>query len=314
MLKEYFIKQGIKEAQIEEFIRKKFPLGDYSKTEIQRTPLGIKIIIYTNKPGRIIGKSGKNINEMTEAVKQRFGLDNPQLDVKMIRNPNLDPRIVAKQIASALEKGYNYKKIGNLTIKRIIDSGAIGAEIIISGKLGGGKGMTGKFQKGYLKHCGEPVRTLVDYGFEEAQTRPGKIGIKVKIMKQFQDITGQIRDSVQHRIDIAPDSVEAPDGEAVKKPVEEKPAKETRPARKAPEGKAKPKGEAKPAKKPSEKAKPAKKPSEKSKPRPRKETPKAGAGRPARKLPEGKAKPKKQGKPAGHTRRAQASRHPDGRK
>ncbi len=284
MLNEYFIKQGIKEAQIEEFIRKKFPLGDYSKTEIQRTPLGIKIIIYTNKPGRIIGKSGKNINEMTEAVKQRFGLDNPQLDVKMIKNPNLDPRIVAKQIASALEKGYNYKKIGNLTIKRIIDSGAIGAEIIISGKLGGGKGMTGKFQKGYLKHCGEPVRTLVDYGFEEAQTRPGKIGIKVKIMKQFQDITGQIRDSVQHRIDIAPESGEVPDEEAVKKP-----SKEEGPAREAPERKATPKREAKPAKG--------------AKPKPKKETPKAGARKSARKASEKKATPKKQGKPAGHTQK-----------
>lgn len=208
MIKDFFINQGIKEAQIEEFIRKKFPLGDYSKTELQRTPLGIKILIYTNKPGRIIGKGGKNINDMTEAIKERFKLDNPQLDVKVIRNPNLDPRIVAKQIASALEKGYNYKKIGNLTMKRIMDSGAIGAQIIISGKLGGGKGVTGKFQEGYLKHCGEPARTLVDYGFEEAQTRPGKIGIKVKIMKEFQDITGQVRDTVEHKIDIGAEKKE----------------------------------------------------------------------------------------------------------
>ena len=274
MLEKYFIKQGIKEAQIEEFIRKKFPLGDYSKTEIQRTPLGIKIIIYTNKPGRIIGKSGKNINEMTEAVKQRFGLDNPQLDVKMIRNPNLDPRIVAKQIASALEKGYNYKKIGNLTIKRIIDSGAIGAEIIISGKLGGGKGMTGKFQEGYLKHCGEPAKTLVDYGFEEAQTRPGKIGVKVKIMKEFQDITGQIRDKVQHRIDVVPEEPgEAPKEEkaaAEKKSKKEEPEKkEDRPSKEAPkEKKAKPKKETKPAKKaPGKKTKTRKeKPKEQGKP------------------------------------------------
>ncbi len=111
MLKNFFIKQGIKESQIEDFIRSTFPLGDYSRTELQRTPLGIKIIIYTNKPGRIIGRGRKNINEMTEAIKNRFDLENPQLDVKSIRNPDLDARIVAKQIASALEKGYNYKKI-----------------------------------------------------------------------------------------------------------------------------------------------------------------------------------------------------------
>ncbi len=192
LLKEYFVKQGIKEVEIEEFIRKHFPQGDYAGTEIKRTPLGVKILIYTHKPGRIIGRGGKTINEMTDAIKQRFGLDNPQLDVKVIRNPNLNAKIVAKQIASALERGYNFKKIGNLTIKRIMDAGAVGAEIIISGKMGGGKSMSSKFVEGYLKHCGEPAKTLVDYGFEEALVKLGKIGVKVKIMKEFQEITGEI--------------------------------------------------------------------------------------------------------------------------
>jgi small subunit ribosomal protein S3 len=199
MLNEHFIKQGIKEAEIEDFIKKIFPLGDYSKTELQRTPLGIKIIIYTNKPGRIIGKGGKNINEMTDAIKVKFGLENPQLDVKAIRNPNLDPKIVAKQIASALEKGYNYKKIGNLTIKRIMDAGAIGAQIIISGKLGGGKSMTGKFQEGHLKHCGQPAKDMVNYAFETALVKLGKIGIKVKIMREFMEVTGERLNKEQMR-------------------------------------------------------------------------------------------------------------------
>lgn len=194
MLKDYFIKQGIKEIQIEEFIRKNFPLGDYSRTELQRTPLGIKIVIYTNKPGRIIGRGGKNINDMTEAIKKHFNLENPQLDVKKIDNPNLDASIVAKQIASALEKGFNYKKIGNLTMKRIIESGAVGAQIVIAGKLGGGKGVTAKFVEGHLKHSGQPRKELVDEGYEEIVTKPGKIGIKVMIMKEYRDITGMRKD------------------------------------------------------------------------------------------------------------------------
>ena len=196
MLKGYFINQGIKEAEIEKFIRTSFPMGDYSRTELQRTPLGIKIIIYTNKPGRIIGRGGKNINEITEAVKQRFGLENPQLDVKTIRNPNLDAKIVAKQIASAIERGYNHRKIGNLTIKRIMGAGAIGAQIVISGKVGGGKAMTSKFVEGYLKHCGQPAKDLVNVGFEEALVKLGKIGVKVKIMTKFMDITGSVKDSI----------------------------------------------------------------------------------------------------------------------
>jgi small subunit ribosomal protein S3 len=199
MLKQYFVRQAIKETEIEKFIRENFPMGDYSKIEMQRTPLGIKILIHTNKPGRIIGRSGRNINEMTDAIKQRFGLENPQLDVKTIRNPDLDAKIVAKQIASSIERGFNYKKIGNLTIKRIMDAGAVGAEIIIAGKFGTGKGMTSKFVEGYLKHCGQPAKELVDYGFEEANTRPGKIGIQVRIMKYFLGIDGELRGKYEEK-------------------------------------------------------------------------------------------------------------------
>jgi small subunit ribosomal protein S3 len=246
MLKDYFVKQGIKEVEIEEFIRKSFPLGDYSKTELQRTPLGIKIVIYTNKPGRIIGRGGKNINEMTEALKTRFNLENPQLDVKTIGNPNLDAKIVAKQIASALERGYNYKKIGNLTVKRVIRSGAIGVQIIIAGKLGGGKGLTSKFTEGYVKYAGHPVDELVDEGFEEAQTRPGKIGVRVRILTEFIDITGVKLNRIRKAHEIVREQIE-----------EEKAAKAEKEAAKESKTKAKKKPKKKPAK--HEKKKPEKK-------------------------------------------------------
>lgn len=177
---------------IEDFIRKNFPSGDYSKIELQSTPLGLKIIIYTNKPGKIIGKGGKNIDKITESLKEKFNLENPQIDVKEIDDPDLDPRIIAKQIKSALEKGYNYKKIGNLTLSRIMDAGAIGAEIVISGKISGSKAMTAKFIDGHLKHSGEIAHELVDKAYEEAETKPGKIGIKVSIMRETKDIMGNI--------------------------------------------------------------------------------------------------------------------------
>jgi small subunit ribosomal protein S3 len=188
----YFVKQSIREVSIDEFIRRNFPSTDYSDIELQRTPLGIKVVIYTHKPGRVIGRSGSKINKMSEILKQKFELDNPQLDVKSVPNPNLDAKIVAKQIKSSLERGYNYKKIGNISLKKVMEAGAIGVEIIISGKLGGSKGRIGKFTGGYIKHCGHSAEELVDYGFEEANTKPGKIGIKVKIMREFRDITGEL--------------------------------------------------------------------------------------------------------------------------
>jgi len=231
MLKQYFVNQGIKEAQIEEFIKKKFPTGDYSRIDLERTPLGLKIVIYTNKPGRIIGRGGKNINDMTDALKERFKLENPQLDVKAVENANLDASIVAKQISSALERGYNYKKIGNLSLKRIMGAGALGAQIIISGKLGSSKGLIGKFTEGYLKHCGQPAKENVDYGFQEANTRPGKIGIKVKIMKEFVDISGRVLkkdDFAKHKARITEETAEEKETEEeAKKPAKKAEKKKT---------------------------------------------------------------------------------------
>ncbi len=191
MLKEFFVKQAIREVEIEKFLREYFPVGDYSKIELQRTPLGMKIIIWTNKPGRIIGRGGKTISDMTEALKERFKLENPQLDVKVIENPDLDARIVAKQIASALEKGYNYKKIGNMAVRRVMDAGAAGVQIVISGKLGGAKARTSKFVEGHIEMSGHPQTKFVDVGFEEANTKPGKIGVHVRIMTSYQTITGE---------------------------------------------------------------------------------------------------------------------------
>lgn len=244
MLKDYFVKQGIKEVEIEEFIREQFPLGDYSKTELQRTPLGIKIVIFTNKPGRIIGRGGKNINDMTDALKERFKLENPQLDVKTIDNANLDAKIVAKQIASAIERGYNYKKIGNLTIKRVMQAGAIGVQIIIAGKLGGGKGLTSKFTEGYVKYAGHHVDELVDEGFEEAQTRPGKIGIRVRILTEFIDITGVKLNRIRKAHEIIREEIaeeEAKKAEAKKEKEKAKEKKDADKKAKKPKAKEKPK-------------------------------------------------------------------------
>lgn len=246
MLKRYFVNQGVKEVAIEQFIKSNFPTTDYSKIELQRTPLGIKIIIHTDKPGRVIGRSGEKINELNRALKTKFQLENPQLDVKAISNPDIDPRIVAKQIKLALERGYNYKKIGNLALKRIMQAGAIGAEIIISGKLGGSKGKTAKFIDGYLKHCGEPAKDLVDYGFEEAETKPGKAGIQVKIMNEFMTITGERRKRFELEKPVKEEEpveeIEKVKGKPkVKKPKKEKAKKKIKPKEKEVAKKEKPK-------------------------------------------------------------------------
>jgi len=186
--RDFFINQGLKEAQIEDFIRLQFPSENYSHLQIQRTPLGMKVIIYTNVPGRIIGRGGKLINEMTRTIKEKFNLENIEMDVRGIENPDLDAHIVAKQIVSALSRGINYKKVANTYLKRIMDAGATGAEIIISGKISGSKASTAKFIDGYLKLAGHPATELVDTAYENVLTKPGIIGITVKIMKSGADL------------------------------------------------------------------------------------------------------------------------------
>ncbi len=182
-MKSFFVDYAVRKTKIEDFIKKYFPDESYSKIVLERTPLGVKIVIHTDRPGRIIGAGGRKINKLTDKLKEQFKLENPQVDVKSIEKPDLDARITAKKITSALERGYNYKKIGNIMLKRVMGAGAVGVEIVIAGKLGGSKGRRGKFTDGYLKHCGQPAKELVDYGFDEANTRPGKIGVQVRIMK-----------------------------------------------------------------------------------------------------------------------------------
>jgi len=184
LTKKFFIDHALKRLEIDKFIKKYLANESYSNVELERTPLGIKIIIYTDEPGRIIGSGGRKINELTDMLKAKFKLENPQIDVKTVSNPYLDARLVAKKIVFALEKGYNYKKVGNVVLEKIMKSGAVGAEIIISGKLGGSKARTAKFISGYIQHSGKPAEDLVDSAFEEAMTKPGKIGVKVRIMKE----------------------------------------------------------------------------------------------------------------------------------
>jgi len=113
VIERVFVQEGIKRSNVENFLAKKFEKAGYSHTEISRTPLGTRILIYANKPGLIVGRSGKRIFELTEEIKEKFGFENPLLDVKEVENPLLDAKIVSGRVARALVKGTNFKKVAN---------------------------------------------------------------------------------------------------------------------------------------------------------------------------------------------------------
>lgn len=180
-----FVKEGIKESQVEEYLREKFERAGYSHTEIQRTPLGTRIIVYVHRPGLVVGRSGRRINDLTDEVKKIFGFENPLIDVKEVEQPFLDANIVARRIAHALERGINFKKVANFYLEKVIEVGAIGISIRVAGKLAGSeRSRFQKFRSGFVAHSGDYAESLVDKGYARASLKPGIVGIQVNIMKE----------------------------------------------------------------------------------------------------------------------------------
>jgi small subunit ribosomal protein S3 len=177
-----FVQDGFKKAMIDEFFLEKLERAGYGGMDINRTPMGTQITIRAEKPGMIIGKSGKMIRKFTKDLDVRFKLDNPQIDVQEVKKPELNAQMMATRLANALERGWYFRKAGQSTLQRIMDSGAMGVEIVVAGKLTGPRKRTEKFIAGHIKHCGKPVEEFVDVGYARAKKKLGIIGVKVRIM------------------------------------------------------------------------------------------------------------------------------------
>ncbi|MEM4625295.1 MAG: 30S ribosomal protein S3 [Candidatus Pacearchaeota archaeon] len=178
-----FVKFKKEEYIIKEFVKDYLGKGKISNIKIEYTPIGEKVIILTAKPGMIIGRGGEKIERLTEILKKQFSFENPHIDIQEIKNPILDAQTVADEIAINLEKGgpTKFKIIAYKLLQNIINNGALGAEIKLSGKLPSARAKQWRFKKGYLKKVGDSAK-VVDRAFSVAQTRPGTIGISVSIL------------------------------------------------------------------------------------------------------------------------------------
>ena len=192
MKERLFIQKAKEQVKLQEFIRKQFAQAKCGDVEIQYTPVVTRIILYTTTPGLIIGSGGERIKETMEVLKKEFGIENPQIDVQKIDNPDLDPNIVAQNIASSVESGVNFKKLGNYFDQRIMDSGAFGYGIVMMGKLSGQRGRRERFVSGYLKKCGDTAKKDVAKGFALANPKLGNIGVTVKIMLRRSELALRI--------------------------------------------------------------------------------------------------------------------------
>jgi small subunit ribosomal protein S3 len=178
-----FIEEAVVKLNISTFMEKSLSKAGFARVEIQRTPVLTRITAYVLKPGRVIGRSGKTINELTETISKTFAIKNPQINVVEIEDPMLEPMIVAKDIAYKIEKSINARKILQRTLKDILSRGALGAEIVISGKVAAKSARKKKIRKsiGYIPKVGDVIK-FVRVGHATAYPKHGAIGIKVRIV------------------------------------------------------------------------------------------------------------------------------------
>jgi small subunit ribosomal protein S3 len=181
-IERYFIREGVKEMLIDEYLEKELRRAGYGGIDIKKTPLGTKVVIFAASPGYVIGRGGRRIRELTRILEKQFGLENPQIDVQEIKNPYLNAKVQAVRLAQALERGIHFRRAAYSAIRAIMRNGARGVEIRLSGKLTGERAKSVRFYQGYLAKVGNPAETLVSRGYAQELLKLGVIGVKVAIM------------------------------------------------------------------------------------------------------------------------------------
>jgi small subunit ribosomal protein S3 len=206
-----FITESIKRTEIDEFLQRKLDRAGYGGVNISKTPLGTHVVIYAMRPGLVIGRGGETIKELASALEQNFKVSNPQISVSEIEVPEFNAYVVASRVASALQRGVHFRRAGFWALNQVMEAGALGAEIVISGKLTTERARFEKFRAGYFPRCGEPALVAMKKAEAHVQLKPGIIGVRVKIMPPdayFPDKI-QIVDTAPVEEKIAADQTEA---------------------------------------------------------------------------------------------------------
>ncbi|MEM4605530.1 MAG: 30S ribosomal protein S3 [Candidatus Pacearchaeota archaeon] len=183
-----FVSMAKEELGVKNYIRKEFGKGKVSSVKIEYTPVGEKIVISTPKPGVIIGRKGESIENLTEILKKKFKMENPHIEVQEIKVKELDAQIVADSIALAIERfgSIRFKAIAYKALEDMKKAGALGGEVVLSGRLPSERAKTWRFKFGYLKKTGNQ-RKLVDKAQTAAQDKTGVVGVEVSILKPIEE-------------------------------------------------------------------------------------------------------------------------------
>jgi small subunit ribosomal protein S3 len=187
------IEEATRRVLLKDFLVQESARAGFGGLDIQRTPMGTRVTLICERPGILIGRRGELIKQLTQDIANRFKLDNPQIEVQEERQPSLNAQLMAEKLASTLERGWHFRRAGHSTVRRIMESGARGCQVILSGKLTGERHRTERFKSGTIKYCGEAVHLHMSKGFYQARLKPGVIGVNVWIMKASAKLPDEIK-------------------------------------------------------------------------------------------------------------------------
>ena len=178
------IKDNYNAMLINDFLREKIKDAGFSNVEISKNPTGTRVTLYVTRPGIVIGRKGTGIKELTDLLEKKFGLKNPQVAVEEIQKPELSPNVMCNRMASHLERGTAFRRATMWTMQQIMENGAMGTQITISGKLRGDRSAFEKHSAGILPRAGHHADVVVSEDIVHVETAMGLIGIRIRIAKK----------------------------------------------------------------------------------------------------------------------------------
>ena len=178
------VNRNVERQLVKEFLMENPQSAGVGGLTLNRTPNGTSVEIRAEKPGRVIGKRGKIINDLQKRLDEEFDLFNPRLSVEEVEDPTLNAQVMAQKIASALERGWYYRRAGASAAVNIMEKGARGVIVTVAGKLTGARNRTQKFILGHVKYCGETALEFMDKGYAVAVKKLGTIGVTVQIVRK----------------------------------------------------------------------------------------------------------------------------------
>lgn len=185
-----FMKDSIEKLKVDELLRKELRDSGYGGIEMTKTPMGTQITLYTMRPGRVIGRRGQTIKELTSRLEKDLGIPNPQIAVVEVEVPEFDAFIMASRIAMSIERGVHYRRAIFWATRRIMSEGALGVEILVKGKIRSGRSRYEVVREGFIPKAGQPALEQVKKATIPVKLKQGIQGITVTIvppMAEFPD-------------------------------------------------------------------------------------------------------------------------------